>query len=113
MPPDCFSVPYAYDLTSGGDVLPLMLAVPAGVTVAALPLTPMSRNDYRITDPGSMRHSGCDHCRLYPCANTAKDAGHTDPGKLYVRRGVSFPALKHTASSGRARKRVKRERGDE
>jgi hypothetical protein len=50
----CFSVPYAYDLTSAGDVLPLLLRAPAGVTVAARPLTSMSRNDYRITDAGSM-----------------------------------------------------------
>jgi hypothetical protein len=50
-----FSVAYAYDLTSGGDFLPLMLVVPAGVTVTALPLTSMMRNDYRIADPGSMR----------------------------------------------------------
>ena len=48
-----FSVPYVYDRTSGGDFLPLMLVVPGGVTVTALPLTSMQRNDYRMTDPGS------------------------------------------------------------
>jgi hypothetical protein len=48
-----FSVMYAYDLTSGGDFLTLILAVPAGVTVAALPLTHMHRDDYCLTDPGS------------------------------------------------------------
>lgn len=48
-----FSLPYAYDLTSGGDFLALILVVPAGVTVAAVPLTRMNRDDYCITDPGS------------------------------------------------------------
>jgi hypothetical protein len=48
-----FSVPYVYDHTGGGDFLPLTLVVPGGVTVAALPLTSMQRNDYRIADPGS------------------------------------------------------------
>ena len=48
-----FSVMYAYDLASGGDFLALILAVPAGVTVAALPLTHMHRDDYCLTDPGS------------------------------------------------------------
>jgi hypothetical protein len=48
-----FSLPYAYDLTSGGDFLTLTLVVPAGVTVAALPLTRMHRDDYCVTDPGS------------------------------------------------------------
>lgn len=48
-----FSVPYAYDLTSGRDFLALILAVPAGVTVAALPLTHMHKDDYCLTDPGS------------------------------------------------------------
>jgi hypothetical protein len=48
-----FSLPYAYDLTSGGDFLTLTLVVPAGVTVAAVPLTRMNRDDYCVTDPGS------------------------------------------------------------
>jgi hypothetical protein len=68
-------VPYTYDLASVGDSLALTLVVPGGVTVAALPLTYMSRNDYDLADPG----------RTHPRAVTLAVSTHVPtPPKMQV-----------------------------
>ena len=47
-----FTVAYVYHRSADANALPLTLSVPAGVTVAAQPLTEMSPDAFRIHDPG-------------------------------------------------------------
>ena len=47
-----FTVTYVYQRSADANDLPLILSIPAGVTVVALPLTAMAPDAFRIHDPG-------------------------------------------------------------